>query len=956
MAGRTGAGGKGRSGGSARGAGKAGRAAAAGTAGGGRRAAARAPAAGGTGPRAGAITAEHARLEAARKGREAWKAWGPYLSERQWGTVREDTSDNGDAWNSFPHDHARSRAYRWGEDGIAGYCDDQQRLCLSMAFWNGRDPILKERLFGLANAEGNHGEDVKELYFYLDSTPTHSWMRLAYVYPQRAYPYDELVRGNASRSRHERELELLDTGVLDGDRFFDVDVEFAKAAPDDVYVRVTARNRGPETATLHVLPQLWFRNDWWMNPSAPRPRLRAGPEGPGWRSIDARHPELGEMRLTLEGAPELLFTENETNTQRLWGRANEVPFVKDGINDAVVHGRADAVNPAREGTKSAARWVVEVPAGGSATLRMRLAPVGGKAGPPRECDAVMTSRLREADDFYRSTIPASLAPERANVMRQALAGMLWSKQYYFYDLDRWLDERRANPVSGGRHRSRNREWFHMLNRHVISMPDKWEYPWYAAWDLAFHALALHQVDPDFAKEQLLLMLHEHYMHPNGQIPAYEWNFGDVNPPVHAWATYLIYMLDRRRGVKDEEFLRTSFDRLALNFNWWINRKDAEGRNLFSGGFLGLDNIGVFDRSAPIPGGGMLYQADGTAWMAFFSHCMLQMALELAVDDEGYHSAVAKYLEHFLWIAGSMHRPGDQADNLWDQEDGFFYDVLVRPDGSAERLKVRSLVGLLSLGASTVFPGGVLQLMPKVVERIAIFRDRHPELMSNLHRMSVPGANDSRLLSILSEEKLRRVLESMLDEERFLGPYGIRSLSREHKEHPYVFRAGGEEFRVSYQPAESESGTFGGNSNWRGPVWFPMNVLLLRGLVNLHAYYGDSFTVEFPTRSGRRANLHQVAMELASRLEATFLPGPDGGRPVHGGCERFRTDPVWRDRVLFYEYFNGDTGEGLGASHQTGWTGLVAFVVDLMSWVSPGTILAMRTRPKASGAAGQTRRG
>ncbi len=891
---------------------------------------------------------ERQRLVDARDPATPWKAWGPYLSERQWGTVREDYSDNGDAWNYFPHDHARSRAYKWGEDGIAGYSDDQQRLCFALAFWNGKDPIIKERLFGLTNNEGNHGEDVKECYFYDDSTPTHSWMRYIYKYPQRAYPYDHIVATNRGRARHEPEYELTDTGVFDDGRYFDIAVEFAKASPADTCILITVTNAGPDTATLHLLPHLWFRNEWWMRPQAPRPLLREAPAGKGFRVISAQHPDLGAMQLSCEGSPELIFTENETNTQRLWNQPLAQPYVKDAFNNRLVHGAMNTVNPSKSGTKSAACYILEVPAGASRSIRLRLAPPSNEVKPFETFDATMKCRKLEADEFYREVIPASLDADRASIMRQSLAGMLWSKQFYFYDLDRWLDEHNANPISGGKKSSRNREWFHMLNRHIISMPDKWEYPWYAAWDLAFHVLALQQVDPDFAKEQLSLMLSENYMHPNGQIPAYEWNFGDVNPPVHAWATVFFYNMRKLAGDQDPVFFRATFNKLAQNFNWWVNRKDPDGRNLFSGGFLGLDNIGVFDRSAPLPTGGHLHQADGTAWMAFFSHTLLQMALELAPDDPAFEESVAKYVEHFLWIAGSMHRADDDSGSLWDEEDGFFYDVLVLPDGTSQRLKLRSMVGLMPLMASTVFPKDALASMPKVRDRLAAFTSRHVELMANIHPARTPGAGGRLLLSVLNEEKLRRILSRMLDEKQFLSPHGIRSLSREHADSPYILNVGNQPFRVDYEPAESRSGTFGGNSNWRGPVWMPVNVLLIRGLVNLYMYYGNEFTVECPTGSGQHKNLYEVAAEIVRRLESLFLADDHGRRPVNGTDPRFASDPYWRDHVLFYEYFHGDTGTGLGANHQTGWTGIIAFVVDFFERIKPGDLLAGRpvraTRP------------
>ncbi|MBX3354102.1 MAG: glucosidase [Phycisphaeraceae bacterium] len=893
------------------------------------------------------MSAEETRLARAANPKTPWRLWGPYLSERQWGTVREDYSSDGNAWDSFPHDHARSRAYKWGEDGLAGYSDDQQQLCWALALWNGRDPIIKERLFGLTNGEGNHGEDVKEYYFYLDSTPTHSWMRWLYKYPQRAYPYSEIVEKNRARGRHEPEYELLDTGVFDDNRYFDVVVDFAKASPTDTCIRITVHNRGPEPASLHLLPHLWFRNDWWMNPAGPRPSLRMARGSSSSVCIAADHPRLGAMYLHCEGAPELLFTENETNSQRLWGQPNATRFVKDAFNDRLVHGRRDTVNPEGVGTKSAAHFIVEIPAGQSKVIRLRLndeAP-GSSSRPFSDFEATMRAREKEADEFYETVIPEGFSKDRANVMRQAIAGMLWGKQYYYFDLDRWLDEHGANPVSGGRRSVRNREWFHMLNQHVISMPDKWEYPWYAAWDLAFHVLPIQLVDPEFAKEQLLLMLDENYMHPGGQMPAYEWNFGDVNPPVHAWASFFLYMRQKNLGKPDRAFLETTIARLTQNFNWWVNRKDPEGRSLFSGGFLGLDNIGVFDRSAPLPTGGYLLQADGTAWMAFYSHCMIQIALELSEEEPStYGRVVSKFVEHFFWIAGAMHRKGDQVDDLWDEDDGFFYDVLVTPDGRAQRLKLRSMVGLLPLMASTVFPESSLRDLPKAVERIRSFQQRYPELHENIHPFEKPGVAGRHLLSVLNETKLRRILSRMLDEREFLSPYGIRSLSKAHESQPYVFTSHGTEFRVEYQPAESLTGAFGGNSNWRGPIWLPVNVLLIRGLINLYGYFGDDFKVECPTGSGQHMTLFEIAREISHRLESIFLTGPNGRRPVNDSLQKFSDDPHWRDLVLFYEYFHGDTGQGLGASHQTGWTGVIAFLADFFERITPES---MRTEGRAS---------
>jgi hypothetical protein len=881
---------------------------------------------------------ERRRLEEARQGTAAWRRWGPYLSERQWGTVREDYSANGDAWAYFTHDQARSRAYLWGEDGIAGISDERQELCFALALWNGRDPIVKERLFGLTNSEGNHGEDVKEYYYYLDSTPTHSYMRYLYKYPQAAYPYDDLVRTNAARTRREHEYELIDTGVFDEDRYFDVFIEYAKAAPEDLLIKITAWNRGPEPASLHLLPTLWFRNTWWRRPEdAERPLLRvpsatrARTEPDAYVFLEAQHPSLGTYHFCCEGGPEFLVVENETNNQRVFGTPNAVPYVKDGINDYLVAGDREAVNPDPEGTKAAAHYEVTIEPGASAAIRLRLAAANA-AGDPAfsagpfgpEFDGTFAMRAAEADDFYAALTPSELGADGALVMRQALAGMLWSKQYYTYDVDRWLQDRGAGRHAPSAPPSRNANWFHMVNQDVISMPDKWEYPWFAAWDLAFHTIALSVVDLDFAKQQLELMLNENYLHPNGQMPAYEWDFSDVNPPVHAWAADFLFNLEKEAtGQGDLQFLEHMFIKLLMTFTWWVNRKDRHGSNVFEGGFLGLDNIGVFDRSAPLPTGGYLEQADGTAWMAFFCQNMLSMALKLAQENPAYEMLACKFYEHFLWIAGAMDRMGDHEDEMWDPEDGFFYDLLRLPDGTSTRLKVRSMVGLLSLCASTVIPHEALEKLPKFRERAAWFTLNHPELTANIASPGVPGAGGRHLLALLDETKLRRVLSRLLDEEEFLSPYGVRSLSRYHLEHPYVFSAGGQEFSVSYLPGESDTGMFGGNSNWRGPIWFPTNALLVRALLNLYAYYGDDFSIECPTGSGKQATLFDAAMEIMRRSSAVFLRDVDGRRPVFGGAEKFHSDPHWRDYILFYEYFHGDDGAGLGASHQTGWTGIVA---------------------------------
>ncbi|HEX2493517.1 MAG TPA: hypothetical protein VHK24_07050 [Steroidobacter sp.] len=882
---------------------------------------------------------ENARLQAARESRAQWRRWGPYLSERQWGTVREDYSQSGDAWNYFTHDHARSRAYRWGEDGLAGFSDDQQQFCLALALWNGADPILKERLFGLTNSEGNHGEDVKEYYFYLDSTPTHSYLKYLYKYPQRAYPYNEIVRVNRERKRTDLEYELLDTGVFDDDRYFDVFVEYAKASPEDILIQITICNRGPEAAPLHVLPTFWFRNTWTSSPEpTERPALRQISAGARGSVISVVHPDLGERFIYSEDPTELLFTENETNTERIAGVPNRTPYVKDGINEYIVRRARNTVNPQRQGTKAAAHYSITVGAGQSHVLRLRLSDTSPRAfveSAPREpfgeeFGILMAARRREADEFYMSIIPSSLNADAANVMRQALAGMLWSKQFYYYDIERWLKERSAAP--------RNEHWRHMYNADIISMPDKWEYPWYAAWDLAFHILALTLVDEDFGKEQLDLMLRGTYLHPSGQLPAYEWNFGDANPPVHAWSTIFTYRLEAaRRGSGDIDWLERSFHTLLLNFTWWVNRKDRLGKNVFEGGFLGLDNIGVFDRSSPLPTGGYLEQADGTAWMALFCQNMLEIAIELALHRPTYIRMGHKFVEHFLWIASSMLMEGESV-GMWDEEDGFFYDVLRLPDGRAQRLKVRSMVGLLPLCAVTIFDGELREKHPEVGARFRSFLEAHPGLTSRIHDPFKPGCADRLMASILDETRLRRVLARMLDEKEFFGPYGIRSLSRFHAEHPFVFSVGAQEYRVSYLPSESDTGMFGGNSNWRGPVWMPVNALIIRALLQYYTYYGDEFTIECPTGSGVRMNLYQVAEELGRRLSAVFLRDASGRRPVYGGTEKFQTDPHWRDCILYFEYFHGDNGAGIGASHQTGWTGVIARVMHLFATVRPEQLL------------------
>jgi len=888
---------------------------------------------------------EQKRLNEAREKGVPWKKWGPYLSERQWGTVREDYSHDGNAWDYFSHDQSRSRAYHWGEDGRAGISDDKQQLCFAIALWNGRDPILKERMFGLTNSEGNHGEDVKEYYFYVDSTPTHSYMKYLYKYPQREYPYRDLVETNRRRSREEMEYELIDTGIFDDDRYFDVFVEYAKAAPEDLLIKITIHNRAPETAQIHVLPTLWYRNTWSWGDGETKPMLGAV----NGDRIFASHPKLGGYTLQCEGVLELLFTENETNGKRLWGRENASAHVKDAFHEYLIAGKTAAVNPAKTGTKAAAHYVLDVPAGGSSVVRLRLSPQPN-ANAFQTFDSVFSERLAEADEFYQRITPKNFNEDERRVHRQALAGMLWSKQFYYFDLDRWLTEHESHPLMGsGKGRARNLEWFHMLNRDVISMPDKWEYPWYAAWDLAFHTIALSLVDFDFAKEQLLLMLRNLYAHPNGQIPAYEWNFSDVNPPVHAWAVLFLYNIERELGRADLRFLERSFQGLMLNFNWWVNRKDPEGRNVFAGGFLGLDNIGVFDRSSPLPTGGHLDQADGTAWMAFYCLCMLQIALILTEYDEMYEDIAYRFLEHWVWITYAMDRIGVHHDEMWDEADGFFYDLLHFPNGDATRLKIRSMVGLLPLCVATVFEAGAVAQHPRMIELLELFKKRHPEVVDKLAAasdISSGGYMGRRLAAIAVKDKLRRILAYLLDENEFFSPYGIRSLSKYHKDHPFVFQLAGLEYKVEYLPAESNTGMFGGNSNWRGPIWMPVNGLIIRGLMQMVPFYGPDYKVECPTGSGKYLTLFEVAKEIADRLAKIFLRDENGRRPVYGGTKKFQEDPHWRDYILFYEYFHGDNGAGLGASHQTGWTGLIARSLDLFARVTEEDALRMPTKVMA----------
>jgi hypothetical protein len=873
--------------------------------------------------------AEARRLEESRNRTHHWKRWGPYVSERAWGSVREDYSANGDAWDYFTHDQARSRAYRWNEDGLAGICDRHQFACFALALWNGRDPILKERLFGLTGSEGNHGEDVKECYFYVDSMPTHSYMKSLYKYPQEAFPYERLIEENRRRGKHDPEFELLDTGIFDDNRYFDVVVEYAKADVDDVLIRISATNRGPDTASIDLLPTVWFRNIWSWNGTVARPSLERIPDS-NPTTIALEHPLLGNRWLYCDAHPQLLFTENETNNERIFACPSPSPYTKDAFHRFVVDGDATAVNPAERGTKAAARYTLTIAPHDTTTISLRLsdrAPGGFDPFGP-EFARTFDCRIAEADEFYDAVLATTATDDARLVARQAFAGLLWSKQFYHYVVKDWLDGDREQPCPPeARRHGRNHEWTHLYNADVISMPDKWEYPWYAAWDLAFHCVPIALVDPDFAKEQLTLLLREWYMHPNGQLPAYEWALGDVNPPVHAWAAWRVYKIEKkRRGTGDVEFLERVFHKLLLNFTWWVNRKDAEGMNVFQGGFLGLDNIGIFDRSAPLPTGGHLEQSDGTSWMAMYSLNMLAIAMELARTDPAYEDVASKFWEHFLNIAHAMSggaAHGGNTHDLWDDEDGFFYDVLHLPDDSRMPLKIRSLVGLIPLLAVETLEPAALERQPGFRRRLEWFIRHRPDLTGDVACMETPGHAARRLLAVVDAERLRRVLQVMLDENEFLSPYGIRAVSRIHKEQPYCLEVNGVEYRVDYEPAESTSGLFGGNSNWRGPIWFPINFLLIEALQKFHHYYGDRFTVECPTGSGRMLTLWQVADELSKRLTRIFLKDEQGRRAVFGTNERIQTDPEWRDLVPFHEYFHGDTGAGVGASHQTGWTALVA---------------------------------
>ena len=875
------------------------------------------------------MTKEEIRLAESDTRRKHWKRWGPYLSERAWGTVREDYSPHGNAWEYLPHDHARSRAYRWNEDGLAGISDRRQMICFALALWNERDPILKERIFGLTGNEGNHGEDVKEYYFYLDSTPSHSYMKYLYKYPQAEFPYAKLVEENRRRDKSQPEFELLDTDVFEEDRYFDVFVEYAKADVEDILIKITVTNRGPEAANLRVLPTIWFRNTWSWGNRARRPKLHQAHPAPNpvieLNLSPLSQPQSDARWLHCEGSPELLFTENETNARRLFGIENLTRFVKDGINDHIVQGAKEAVNPEQVGSKAAAHYKMSLGSGETVVIRMRLADSDFNGTNAFDAyDRTFALRRREADEFYATVIPQDLSADAKNVMRQGFAGMLWSKQFYHYVIKDWLRGDPDNPrPPETRRKGRNHQWTHLYNADVISMPDKWEYPWYAAWDLAFHCVPLALVDPDFAKEQLTLMLREWYMHPNGQIPAYEWALGDVNPPVHAWAAWRVYKIDKKRtGRGDREFLKRIFHKLMLNFTWWVNRKDAEGMNIFQGGFLGLDNIGVFDRSAPLPTGGYLEQSDGTSWMAMYTLNLLAIALELAKEEPCYEDMASKFWEHFIYIAHAMSHRGRNCIGLWNEEDGFFYDVLKLPDGSQFPMKIRSMVGLIPLFAVETLEPEVLDRLPDFKRRLEWFIDNRPDLTESFACMRSTGMGERRLLSIANEDQLRRILNYMLDEREFLSPYGIRSLSKFHRERPYVLHVNGTEHRVDYEPGESTTGVFGGNSNWRGPIWFPLNFLLVESLQKFHHYLGNDFKVEFPTGSGNMKTLWDMAGELSRRMTNIFLRDEKGRRPVFSDLEKFQTDPHWRDLLLFHEYFHGDSGSGVGASHQTGWTGVV----------------------------------
>jgi hypothetical protein len=882
------------------------------------------------------MTKEELRLLESDERIKHWKRWGPYLSERAWGTVREDYSATGEAWDYFPHDHARSRAYRWNEDGIAGISDRRQNMCFALAMWNEKDPILKERLFGLTGSEGNHGEDVKEYYFYLDNTPTHSYMKYLYKYPQAAYPYEELVRVNRERPKTDPEYELVDTGVFEDNRYFDVFTEYAKADTEDLSIRITVANRGSEPAALRLLPTLWFRNTWSWTPGASRPNLSAE-QG----AVRANSDELGSYTLSFDGDPELLFTENDTNAQRLWGTEN-AGYTKDAFHRYLIDGEADAVNPAHTGTKAALHYRLVVPAHSEVVVKLRLAKDPGGMSTVTDFgagfDALFAMRKNEADEFYAAVMPKHIDKDSADIMRQAFAGLLWSKQFYHFVVNQWTEGDSAfGPPPEARKTGRNSAWKHLYNADVISMPDKWEYPWYAAWDLAFHCVAFAHIDATFAKEQLLLMLREWYMHPNGQIPAYEWAFGDVNPPVHAWAALQVYRIEQQRngGNGDREFLERVFHKLLLNFTWWVNRKDVEGQNVFQGGFLGLDNIGVFDRSSMPPAGGHIEQSDGTSWMAMYSLDLLAIAMELAATDSTYEDVASKFWEHFVYIARAMNDLGNDGISLWDEEHGFFFDVFHTPEGERIPMRVRSMVGLIPLYAVQTLEPDLLERMPAFRKRLDWFVANRKDLTENMACMATEGHGERRLLAIADRSQLERIMKVMLDEEEFLSSFGIRALSRRHHEQPYTLTLQNADHTVSYEPGESSTSLFGGNSNWRGPIWMPVNFLLIQALRRFHGYYGDDLKVECPTGSGQWMNLDQAADEISRRIVNIFKRDANGERPVLGSDRLFQSDPYWCDLIPFHEYFHGDTGRGVGASHQTGWTALVASMTYEMAETKAG---------------------
>ncbi|MBV8848359.1 MAG: glucosidase [Methylobacteriaceae bacterium] len=884
------------------------------------------------------LTAEEQRLEEARSAKAPWRRWGPYVSERQWGTVREDYSANGDAWNFITHDQARSHAYRWGEDGIAGICDDHQHLCFALALWNGADPILKERMFGLTGKEGNHGEDVKEYYFYLDNVPSHAYMKYLYKYPQRAYPYSNLIEENRRRTRLDPEYELIDTGIFDDNRYFDVFVEYAKAAPEDVLVRIDAVNRGPDAAPLHILPHLWFRNHWSWFPGKEKPRIALERAGEKASVLKAAHRLVGTYWLYCEAPQEVLFTENESNNMRLYGVPNAAPYVKDAIHEYVVSGKKDAVNPEHFGSKAAIHYSRQIGAGETATIKLRLSNAGDLAEPfGAEFDAIFARRKQEADAFYERVTPFELSDDMRNVQRQAFAGMLWSKQYYYFNVERWLDGDPAGPPPPPqRQTGRDSEWRHLGASDVMSMPDKWEYPWFAAWDMAFHCIAFALIDPDFAKDQLLLLAREWYMHPNGQIPAYEWDFGDVNPPVHAWAALRVYQIEAENyGREDRQFLERIFHKLMINFTWWVNRKDSEGNNIFEGGFLGLDNIGAFDRNSG-PAGGRLEQADGTSWMAMYCLNLFAVSLELAKADTVYEDLATKFFEHFVYIGAALNNIGGRATGLWDESAGFYFDMLQLPDGTTIPMKAYTFVGVIPVFATTVGDRDDIAAFHDFGNRLRWFIHNQPHLLRGLADMTHLGVNERFRLALVDSNKLGRILERVLDEDGMLSPHGVRSVSKRHATEPFVLDLNGQHFVLDYEPGNSTSGLFGGNSNWRGPVWFPLNYLLIEALQQHHYFLGNGFQVSDPAGSGDKVNLWEATTDLTSRLIKLFLKGPDGRRPVYNDYEKFQTDPHWRDLILFHEYFHADTGAGLGASHQTGWTGLVAKLIQQYAkYSSPG---------------------